>query len=139
MGPVQSGLNQIVQSVLRGKTFNKAKSYIDNINKNTKSLSEQWSDIVKKGKISKEDAEAFASANVTPEQQSTDMQYILSTELDSTFPPEGFDERMKAAEMAYKRAGNDNMAENASKRINQINRFAGIKEMLEGNRGEILG
>lgn len=139
MGPVQSGLNQIVQSVLRGKTFNKAKSYIDSINKNTKSLSEQWSDIVKKGKISKEDAEVFASANVTPEQQSTDMQYILSTDLDNAFPPEGFDERMKAAEMSYKRAGNDNMAENASKRINQNNRFAGIKEMLEGNRGEILG
>ncbi len=143
MGPIQSGINQIVQSALHAGIVAKGAKKLGNIeksvNKLDNTLSNQWAEKVKKGEMIKEDAEAFASASITPKQQSEDMRYILDTELNNLLPPEGFDERMAAAEKAFKRSGNDVMAEKASKKIDQINKFSNIKEMLEGSRGEILG
>jgi len=138
MGPIQSGINQIIQSALHGAIVTKGAQTLSGIDKSTSKIKSGL------GKLSAKVISSKDAGNVKPlskEQKDVVSNTQLASEYEKLNPRENFDTDMESAMNAYNSliSGNNAMVERASRKLDQINKFAGIEEMLRGDRGEILG
>lgn len=160
MGPIQSGMNQIIQNIMHGATMyaggrairgvkeevkkgaEATSKVIEDVKTELKDVTKEWQDIVKQNQnIDKDYATAMASANISPEEAKKDMEYTLNTDpKNNEPPPEGYEERMRAGETAYRSQPNDYSAlpeirlrETAVEKIKQLSNFERLKKNISGN------
>lgn len=148
MGPIQSSYNQLISTILGSATRMKGLSQLKKGSENIKGIRQDigdsnklinaWREELSKGKTTEDTATAAASAGIDPDQLSMDLSYITSDDINAAMP-KGFEDRQRAMELSYKRIGNEKMADEAVKKIKNKETFNNVKEMLYGDRGEILG
>lgn len=179
MGPIQSGMNQIIQNIMHSATMyaggraikdvktevgkgteatskairgvksevKKGTEAIEGVKTElrdvTRDVTKEWQNILKQNpKMDKDYATAMASANITPEEAKKDMNYILNTDPNNNEPPpEGYEERMRAGETAYKSQPNDYSAlpeirlkETAVEKIKQLSNFERLKKKIDSHQ-----
>ena len=156
MGPIQSGINQIIQNTMHGATMfagsraikgvkkeiKKGTEAMEGVKTELKDVTKEWQDIVKQNpKMDIDYATAMASANISPEEAKKNMNYMFNTDPNNNEPPpEGYEQIMRAGETGYRSQPNDYSAlpeiilkETAVEKIKQLSNFEKLKKNISGN------